>query len=85
MSDSIDTMRPMHPMTPAQSHFAVFCIESLADELQTTGDAIYVMLTEQSDILDGYILPSYEALHSQGKAYIVRELMEIMRMRGIIE
>ena len=85
MSDSIDKTLPVYPMTPAQSHFAVFCIESLADELQTTGDIVYAMLTEQSDILDSYILPYYEALHTQGKAYIMRELVEIMRMRGVIE
>ena len=67
-------------MTPEQSFFAVFCIEALADELHTTGDKIYRLLVEESNILDGYILPHYDALHTQGKAYIVRELIELMQM-----
>ena len=72
------------PMTSDQSFFAVFCIEALADELQTTGDKIYKMLTESSDILDGYLLPCYDALHTQGKEYIVRELKELLLAKGIL-
>jgi len=71
-------------LTPDQSFFAVFCIESLADELETTGDKIYIMLTEDSDILDNYIIPCYDALHTQGKEYIVRELKELMQKRGVL-
>ena len=70
-------------MTPEQSFFAVFCIEALADDLETTGDKIYRMLTEESDILDSYIVPSYDALHTQGKGYIVEELKVIMQKRGL--
>ena len=71
-------------MTPEQSFFAVFCIEALADDLGTTGDKIYKILTEKSDILDGYILPFYDSLHTQGKDYIVRELKELMLKKGIL-
>jgi hypothetical protein len=72
-------------MTPEQSFFAVFCIEALADELQTTGDEVYKLLTEKSDILDGYIVPFYDALHTQGKGYIVRELKELMQREGVVQ
>lgn len=63
--------------------FTVFCIEQLADEMDTTGDKTYAMLTEDSDILDSYIIPCYDALHTQGKEYIVNELLELMKKRGI--
>ena len=56
-------------MTPEQSFFAVFCIEALADELKITGDKIYKMLTENSDILDGYIVPCYDSLHTGQRLY----------------
>jgi len=72
-------------MTSEQSFFAVFCIEALANELNITGDKIYRMLTENSDILDNYIVPCYDALHTQGKDYIVRELKEIMQKRGVLQ
>ena len=78
-------MNKQTEMTPEQSFFAVFCIEALADELKTTGDKIYKMLTEDSNILDDYIVPCYDALYTQGKDYIVRELKEIMQKRGVLE
>ena len=71
-------------LTPEQSFFAVFCIEALADELGTTGDKIYKMLTEKSVILDSYIIPCYDALHTQGKDYIVRDLKELMQKQGVL-
>jgi len=70
-------------MTPEQSFFAVFCIEALADDLGTTGDKVYKLLTENSDVLDGYIIPCYDALHTQGKEYIVEDLKKLMLERGI--
>jgi hypothetical protein len=73
------------PMTSEQSFFAVFCIEALADELGTTGDDVYRMFTENSTILDDYIVPCYDVLHTQGKDYIVRELKELMQKRGVLQ
>jgi hypothetical protein len=72
-------------MTPEQSFFAVFCIEALADKLKIPGDKIYEKLTVESDIFDEYILPGYDVLHTQGKDYIVRELIELMQKRGILQ
>jgi hypothetical protein len=66
-----------------QSFFAIFCIEALADAFKTTGDRIYKLLTEDSDILDGYIIPYYDTLHTQGQDYVVRELSELMKSRGV--
>jgi len=71
-------------MTPEQSFFAVFCIEALSDELKTTGDKVYKLLTTNSDILDSYIVPNYDALHTQGKDYIIRELMDVMKSQGVL-
>jgi len=76
----------MHTLlTHDQSFFSVFCIEALADDLETTGDKIYLMLTENSKILDNYIIPCYDALHTQGKDYIVRELKELMQKQGVLQ
>ncbi|MCL2719765.1 MAG: DUF3791 domain-containing protein [Treponema sp.] len=75
----------MQNITHEQSFFAVFCIEALADDLGITGDKIYKKLTENSDILDNYIIPCYDALHTQGKEYIVFELKEQMRKQGVLE
>jgi hypothetical protein len=72
-------------MTPEQSFFAVFCIEALSDELHITGDKVYKMLTEDSDIFDTYIVPHYDVLHTQGRDWIVNDLKELMTNEGLIQ
>ena len=63
--------------------FAVFCIENLALRTGKTPEEIYRMLTRQSDILDGYILPCWEVLHTQDRNYIMDDLIEMMRERKL--
>ena len=38
---------------------------------------------EQSDILNGYIVPEYEVLHTQSREYIVDDLLDVMKERGV--
>ncbi|MGM9539572.1 DUF3791 domain-containing protein [Anaerovibrio sp.] len=63
--------------------FAVFCIENLAQRFNITGAEMYRLLAEKSSILADYIVPGYETLHTQDKEYILDELAEVMRERGI--
>ena len=70
-------------ITPEQSFFSVFCVEAISDKLEITGDKVYKMLTEESDILDSYVIPSYDSLHTQGRDYIVNELIELMEKQGV--
>ena len=39
--------------------------------------------TEKSDILHGYIVPEYEVLHTQSREYIVNDLLDVMKERGV--
>ena len=63
--------------------FAIFCIENVAIKLNTDPRKVYAALTEQTDILNDYIVPVYEPLHTQGKDYIVNEIIEVMNERGV--
>jgi hypothetical protein len=65
--------------------FAVFCIENVAEKLGKTGNEIYEILAGKSDILDSYIIPCYDVLHTQGKNYIVDDILDYMKKRGLIE
>ena len=38
---------------------------------------------EKSDILNGYIVPEYEILHTQSREYIVDDLLDVMKERGV--
>ena len=71
-------------MTPEQSFFAVSCIEALADELHITGASVYKLLTDESDILDAYIVGHYEVLHTQGRDWITADILGLMKDRGLL-
>lgn len=64
--------------------FAIFCVESLAEKLNIEPKKVYKLLRKDSDILDEYIIPCYEPLHSQSKEYIVNDLIETMKIKGVI-
>ncbi len=63
--------------------FAIFCIENIATRLAKNAEEIYCALTEKSNILDSYIIPEYEILHTQDKDYIVDDIISLMEEEGI--
>ena len=63
--------------------FAVFCIENVATKLNVTAERVSKAVAENSNILNGYIIPGYEVLHSQGRDYIVNDIIEVIRERGV--
>ena len=63
--------------------FAVFCIENIAIRLGKNAEDIYRSLTGKSNILNSYIIPEYEILHTQRKDYIVDDIISLMKERGI--
>lgn len=63
--------------------FAIFCIENVAAALDIGAERVYQALTKDSNILRGYIVPEYEILHTQSKEYIVEDILELMKERGV--
>ena len=72
-------------MNHKELDFTIFCIENIAERLEKNGAEIYSLLTKDSRILDDYIVPGCEALHTQGKEYIVNDIIEYMKKEGIIQ
>ncbi|GHT82118.1 transcriptional regulator [Spirochaetia bacterium] len=72
-------------MTTDELEFSVFCIECVADELGIDGKEVYRLMTTCPglNVLDDYVVAYYDTLHTQGEEYIVRELLEVMRKRGV--
>ena len=71
-------------MKQRELEFAIFCIENIAAKLGVSAEKVYDALTEKSDILNDYIIPEYEILHTQGKEYIVDDIIEVMKERGVL-
>lgn len=69
--------------TSEELEFAIFCVENVAARLGVNAELVYKAFTDKSDILSGYIVPEYDALHTQGKEYIVNDIIELMHERGV--
>jgi hypothetical protein len=63
--------------------FAIFCVENTAIRLGTDAEKVYEALTEKSDILNSYIVPCYDILHTQDKDYIIDDILNVMKERGV--
>lgn len=63
--------------------FIIFCVESLSERLNISAKEIYKILRKDTNILDKYIIPCYEPLHSQSKKYIVDDLIAVLKERGV--
>ena len=63
--------------------FAIFCIENVAQKLKVSADKVYDALTQKSDILDSYIVPCYDTLHTQSREYIVDDIISFMHEKGV--
>lgn len=72
-------------MTNNELEFSIFCIENLAIKLAITGQEVYDLLTKRSDILDEYIIPNYDILHTQSKEYIENDIIDYMKEYGVME
>lgn len=74
-TEKIDTLEKLE--------FVVFCIENVAAKLGVGAERVYGAFVEKSNILYDYIVPEYESLHTQSKEYIVEDILDLMRERGV--
>lgn len=63
--------------------FAVFCIENVAIHLGVNAAEVFKALTQKSNILNDYIVKNYDVLHTQGKEYIVDDIIDMMKERNV--
>ena len=63
--------------------FVTYCIGNLSRRLNLSAVEVYRCL-KQSGILYGYIVPSYDVLHTFGKEYLMEDLIEYMREKGVL-
>lgn len=64
--------------------FVTFCIGKLSLLLKLPQQEVYRRL-KVSGILDEYIIPSYDVLHTFSSHYLMEDLTEYMREKGVLE
>lgn len=63
--------------------FVTYCISKLAQRLQLSQREVYDRL-KSSGILYGYIVPSYDVLHTFSSRYLMEDLTDYMREKGVL-
>ena len=71
-------------MQEYQLDFVTYCVGNLADRLNMSASKVYKML-RSTDILNGYMIPCYDVLHTFGKEYIMDDLINLLKIRGALK
>lgn len=65
-----------------ESASVIFLIHSLAEEWNMPCNEVYKILNS-TGILDHYIIPYYDVLHTLGKECLVEDITDFVREKGI--
>ncbi len=63
--------------------FVTYCIGKLSMELHLPQKEVYRRL-KQSGILYNYIVPSYDVLHTFSSRYLMEDLTDYMKEKGVL-
>lgn len=63
--------------------FVTYCISKLATLLNIPQREVYRRLLK-SGILYNYIVPSYDVLHTFGSKYLMDDLTDFMKKKGVL-
>ena len=63
--------------------FVTYCVSKLAHQLNLSQSDVYARL-KNSGILNEYIVPSYDVLHTFGSRYLMEDLTDYMREKGVL-
>lgn len=79
----LDSLLESEYMDLKTLEFVTYCISKLAQVLNISQREVYRRL-KQSGILYDYIVPSYEVLHTFSSRYLVEDLTDYMREKGVL-
>ena len=63
--------------------FVTYCIGKLSAQLSLSQQEVYKRLKD-SNILYGYIIPSYDVLHTFSSRYLMEDLTDYMKEKGVL-
>ena len=66
-----------------QLNFTVFCVGGISDALKMNARKVHQLL-KTSGILNNYIIPSYDVLHTFSKEYLVEDVVSLMKEKGVL-
>ena len=70
-------------MDKSTLEFVTYCISKLSQRLKLSQKEVYNKL-KNSGILDEYIVPSYDVLHTFSSRYLIDDLTDYMKEKGVL-
>ena len=65
-----------------QLKFSIFIINQIAQAFEKPTAVVYKLLSE-SGVLDEYIIGCYDSLHTLGREYLIEDITELLKDRGV--
>lgn len=65
-------------------NFTIFCVNNVALRLNKSAKEVYHQM-QKANIINGYIVPCYDVLHTFSKEYIVDDLVLFMQKKGALQ
>lgn len=65
-------------------NFVIFCVDSVADALKMSAKDVYHRMSK-GGIISDYIVPCYDVLHTFSREYIVEDLVDLMKKKGVLK
>lgn len=62
--------------------FVTFAIGCVAERLHKSPAEIYKVF-KQANVIAGYLVPAYDVLHTFGRQYLVDDVLDFMKEKGI--
>lgn len=76
-------MKALDIPSEKELEFILFCTDYVARELDQSPELIYEKL-KQSGLLQDYIVANYEDLHTQGKDYLIKDIIGLMKDKDLL-
>lgn len=73
----------MADMDRSTLDFVTYCISKLAQALNLSQADVYKRLSS-SGILQDYIIPSFDVLHTFSSRYLIDDLTDYMKEKGVL-
>ena len=62
--------------------FVIYMIHACSSRWGKLPSKVYTML-QKAGCIDNYLVPHYDILHTQGTNYIVEDIKEYLKIRGV--
>ena len=63
--------------------FVIYIIHACAAKWSMTPKQVYFILSD-NDCINGYLVPYYDILHTQGSNYLTEDLKRYLHIRGVV-